>query len=75
MHIDARTIKLVLSQRDAIRRWIEENGAAAAAEQRQLDAGSPERLYWHCGYQAALTDLIDLVSFDQSQPNSAGIPN
>jgi hypothetical protein len=31
------------------------------ADQRHLDANTPERAYWHYGYQAALRDVLALA--------------
>jgi hypothetical protein len=31
------------------------------ADQRHLDANTPDRAYWHLGYQAALQDVLDLA--------------
>lgn len=62
MQLDTRRLKLVISQRDAIQDWLEENASFATGEQKQLDAGTPERAYWHYGYQAALDDIINLLA-------------
>lgn len=73
MYIDSCKLKMLIKQRDAIRAWVEQQGAIH--EQRQLDADSAERVYWHFGYQAALTDLIDAVADVDSRGNTLGIPN
>ena len=36
---------------------------------------SPERAYWHHGYQAALDDIIDLFNPVARKSGSADIPN
>lgn len=74
MYLDQTKLKLLIKQRDTILAWVEEQGTAAA-EQRQLEANSAERLYWHYGYQSALTDLINFVAFSDSQGSTAGTPN
>ena len=37
-------------------------GGGAVQEQRHLDAGTPEREYWHYGYMVALRDVIRLLT-------------
>jgi hypothetical protein len=61
MYVDSRRLKLVISQRDEIQKWLETNASFATDEQKQLEANTPERAYWHYGYQAALTDMINLL--------------
>jgi hypothetical protein len=52
---------LLLSRRDNIRQWLEMEAPYADFDQKHLDADSPERAYWHHGYQAALTDVLHLL--------------
>jgi hypothetical protein len=58
---DKVSIQQLQQRRDGIRQWLQQEAPYAAGDQRHLDANSPERAYWHHGYQAALTDIIDLV--------------
>ncbi len=55
-------IALLRQRRDGIRQWLAEEAPYAASDQRHLDASTPERAYWHHGYQAALTDIIELLT-------------
>lgn len=43
-------------------KWIEDNGPESVEEQKHLDAGTAERLYWHYGYLVALRDTRDLLA-------------
>ena len=43
---------------DGIRKWLNDEAPYIIADQRHLDEGSPERAYWHYGYQAALADVL-----------------
>jgi|GEM_PF-2123432 hypothetical protein len=52
---------LLLARRDNIRQWLEAEAPYAAFDQKHLDADTPERAYWHHGYQAALTDVLHLL--------------
>lgn len=38
--------------------WLEVEAPYARFDQYHLDDGTPERAYWHLGYQAALRDAI-----------------
>jgi hypothetical protein len=43
---------------DGLRDWLKENAPECCEEQRHLDAGTPERAYWHYGYLCALHDIL-----------------
>ncbi len=72
--LDREKIKLLLHRRDSIREWLDDEAPFAAADQRHLDADTPERAYWHHGYQAALTDILELL-MTARKCGSGGIPN
>lgn len=69
---DPRILKLIATRRDAIREWLAECAPFATEEQKQLDNGSSEQAYWHYGYQAALTDLLNLAGEDKHPCGSGG---
>ena len=56
------TKKVLLARRDGIRDWLSCEAPYTAADQRHLDAHSPEQAYWHHGYEQALADVINLLS-------------
>jgi hypothetical protein len=65
-----------LSQRrDLIREWIARDAREALSEQDHLVEGSPERAYWHHGYQAALDDIIRRLHLTIRGNCSVGISN
>jgi hypothetical protein len=68
-------IALLKRRRDGIREWLEEEAPHTALEQKHLEAQSPERTYWHHGYQAALSDVIDLLKPSARKFGSADMPN
>jgi len=37
--------------------WLDQENATRLIEQKHLDAGTVERLYWHLGYFQALNDV------------------
>jgi hypothetical protein len=66
----------VLSQRrDNIREWLDEEAPYTEVDQRHLDAHTPERAYWHHGYQAALNDIIAMLALEDGKTDTSGIPN
>jgi hypothetical protein len=74
--IDMRDkIALLERRRDGIREWLEDEAPHAASDQKHLEIASPERAYWHHGYQAALNDIIDLLNPVTLKSGSVGIPN
>ena len=74
--IDMRDkIALLERRRDGIREWLEDEAPHAASDQKHLEIASPERAYWHHGYQAALNDIIDLLNPVTRKSGSVGIPN
>jgi hypothetical protein len=44
-----------------IREWMAEEAPYVTTDQRHLDEHTPERAYWHYGYQAALGDVLALL--------------
>lgn len=71
---DQDNIDLLRQRRDGIREWLDEEAPYAACDQKHLDAHTPERAYWHHGYQAALTDVIDMLSRAAQTARSGGTP-
>jgi hypothetical protein len=67
-------IALVERRRDDILEWLEDEAPHAAVDQKHLDAASSERAYWHHGYQAALSDIIELFSSAEQRLGSVGRP-
>jgi hypothetical protein len=58
----ALNIALLERRRDDIRGWLDDEAPYTACDQKHLDANTPERAYWHHGYQAALSDVIELFT-------------
>jgi hypothetical protein len=56
-----RNIALLQRRRDGIRQWLDDEAPYTDGDQRHLDQSTPERAYWHHGYQAALDDVIALL--------------
>lgn len=60
--LDDRYIALIEKRRDAIRAWLDDAAPYTAQDQRHLDAHTPEQAYWQHGYQAALNDLLRMLT-------------
>jgi len=41
-----------------LKRWLDQNGHYCWNEQRHLNEGSSEQLYWHFGYFSAIQDVL-----------------
>lgn len=70
--INATTLR---QRRDNIREWLEEEAPYTDVDQRHLDAHTPERAYWHHGYQAALTDILAMLGPEAEKTDTSDIPN
>jgi hypothetical protein len=52
--------------------WLDDEAPYVQFDQRHLDAGTPERAYWHLGYRTALRDALALIKSDtESTPDTA----
>jgi hypothetical protein len=45
-----------------LQEWLKENAPDVFAEQKHLDEGSQERVYWHYGYLVAVRDIYQLLT-------------
>ena len=72
---DHSNISLLERRRDSLREWLDDEATYTAVDQKHLDADTPERAYWHHGYQAALADVIDLLVAADRTSGNADIPN
>ncbi|KAA3634062.1 MAG: hypothetical protein DWP97_07815 [Calditrichaeota bacterium] len=64
MTIDEKIIKRSF----AIQNWLQQNHPECKIEQAHLDKDTPERAYWHYGYNAALKDIISLFEKELQKP-------
>ena len=68
-------VTMLRQRRDNIREWLDEEAPYADVDQRHLDAHTPERAYWHHGYQAALTDIMAMLVPEAEKTDTSDIPN
>jgi hypothetical protein len=47
---------------EGIRDWLAKNGRGCFEEQKHTRADTQEKIYWHYGYMAALTDVLRYLS-------------
>jgi hypothetical protein len=59
--IEPRIISAIQIRLKSIREWIAEDAPYSTADQRHLDINTPERAYWHLGYETALSDILKLA--------------
>lgn len=69
------SVTMLRQRRDNIREWLEEEAPYTDVDQRHLDAHTPERAYWHHGYQAALNDVMAMLALEGERSDTSGIPN
>jgi len=69
------SVNVLQQRRDNIREWLDEEAPYAEVDQRHLDAHTPERAYWHHGYQAALNDVMAMLAPEGGKSDTSDIPN
>jgi hypothetical protein len=52
----------LIERTKGINKWLMDVGPSCFAEQRHLNAGSVERVYWHYGYMVALNDALRILT-------------
>ncbi len=55
--------------------WLNENAPECAVEQKHLEEGSRERVYWHYGYATALRDVVELMTSRSPTSQKSGKPD
>lgn len=68
-------LSILRQRRDNIREWLDEEAPYTDVDQRHLDAHTPERAYWHHGYQAALNDIMTMLALEGGKTGTSDIPN
>lgn len=69
------SVSMLRQRRDNIREWLDEEAPYTDVDQRHLDAHTPERAYWHHGYQAALSDIMAMLALEGERNGTSDIPN
>jgi hypothetical protein len=70
--LDPKIASAIQARLQGIREWMAEEAPYSIVDQRHLDANTPERAYWHLGYQAALQDVLDLADGRSSAEHRSG---
>lgn len=71
---DTSKSALLRQRRDNIRDWLDEEAPYTEVDQRHLDAHTPERAYWHHGYQSALSDVLAMLAVEGERSDTSGTP-
>ena len=45
-----------------LKEWLQKNAPESLTEQKHLDEGTQERVYWHYGYMVALRDILKFLT-------------
>lgn len=69
MRMKNRTGIPIVERIAVMEEWMRQYGTSALHEQRHLDRGSKERMYWNYGYLMALREALALVT-DKQYPGS-----
>lgn len=48
-------------RRDGLQKSLHKDNPEIFKEQKHLDEGTPERVYWHYGYYVAIGDVLNLM--------------
>jgi hypothetical protein len=70
--VDRILIQSLKTRIAAIRTWLADEAPYVTTDQKHLNEHTPERAYWHFGYQAALADVLRLAEEDISQKRNNG---
>lgn len=73
--LDPKIATAIRSRMQGIREWMADEAPYVTADQRHLDANTPERAYWHYGYQAALGDVLRLIESHTSEAHHTPRPD
>jgi hypothetical protein len=60
-------IKLLHERAADVSEWLQKENPQCFAEQRHLNLGAPERVYWHLGYLSALNDISELLTHNSEK--------
>jgi hypothetical protein len=69
--ISKMNLALLAKRVKDLTRWLEKNAPECVIEQRQLDASTPEQVYWHYGYLCAVRDALSLYRKSYSEDTSS----
>lgn len=57
-----RDISAIERRVSDLREWLEKNAPESLSEQKHLDEGTQERVYWTYGYMVALRDVLRFLT-------------
>ena len=61
MELDPQIASAIRDRVQLMREWLAEQARSCLVDQRELELNTPERTYWHFGYEAALQDILDCI--------------
>lgn len=63
-----KDISAVEERVNQLSEWLKEESPECFSDQKQLDEGTQERVYWQYGYMVALRDVLRFLT-DSESPN------
>lgn len=66
-------LSLLAKRAEDTRAWLKENGRECFTEQKHIRGLNEEKIYWHYGYLAALTDVLRFLSEGVTDQTAADI--
>jgi hypothetical protein len=63
-----KDISALKNRANGLRDWLTENAPECFTEQKHLDEGTQERVYWHYGYMVALRDALRFMTGSDAMP-------
>ena len=73
--IDERKYERILQRIAQLGTWLEEEAPYALADQRHLDAHTPEQAYWHLGYHRGLSDMLSFLKEQAEDSEGTASPS
>jgi hypothetical protein len=71
----SQIMAMIKDRIEPLQAWLSTECGSAAVCDKHLDAGSPERVYWHVGYHAALKDVAALLAEKELRTENTSKPS
>lgn len=69
MDSESSEFRAIEKRPEVLASWLKTENLERFLQQRHLEEGSQERLYWHYGYMTALKDILRLLMGNDFLPN------
>lgn len=72
MKVPTKIVSDLEKRRDDLKSWLRDEAPYIAADQKHLDASTPEQAYWHYGYYIAICDVLRLLNDEVERKSCNG---